>query len=206
MINFVVHFIPSGNLFLSPSYFFYLKEFALIFRCNTECFQLKKSHKKLLKRFNNFIKYDLKPKISELKSKSANVDSEVKLLENMDCSTVDIDVIENLTCLEKEDISPIASVSDVKDDQNISVKEIKGDCNVIDKSKMEQPKYDKVNKKKFMRRCKLIEKIKKRENCSDEQAVKILYDKCRSKQITKTLEQFLTEYSNCSEPKHTFKV
>ncbi|XP_017493621.1 PREDICTED: arginyl-tRNA--protein transferase 1-like [Rhagoletis zephyria] len=95
-----------------------------------------------------------------------------------------------------------SSVLKTKSDQ------LKSTITVNETDACTSPKKTKANnpsKKKYMRRQKLIAKIVKRQSCSEEEAKQILFERSEQKRKTKTLEEFLSESSNCPEVKHVFK-
>lgn len=162
-------------------------------RCDTENFQLKNSQKKVIKRFNNYVKFDVRPK----RNTASNVHSsqcESEMLDDIQCSRVDG------ASISKPREGDPSSESETK--SNVCELKLEEEpANVMAETKQVNP-----NKKRYKRQQKLIAKTMKRTGCSRAEAVRILAEKSCSKQKTKSLEQFLAEFDNCPEPKHTFKV
>lgn len=179
-------------------------------RCDAENFKLRKSHKKAIKNFNNYIKFGMKltraTKANE-NSQTVNMDDCEEQRNKAQQSASNFD--ENVQFKHfKEDTSPkdapsTASFLHEKSDHirsTIEVKE-KDASTSCGKTNVNNP-----SKKKYVRRQKLIAKIVKRQSCSEEEAKQILFERAAKKQKTKTLEDFLSEFSSCPEAKHVFKV
>ncbi len=179
-------------------------------RCDAENFKLRRSHKRVIKNFNNFIKYGTKlTRAAKTKDDSQTVDmddcKEQRAKAQQSASNFD----ENAKFkhfqegTSSNEALSTSSVLKTKSDQ------LKSTITVNETDACTSPKKTKANnpsKKKYMRRQKLIAKIVKRQSCSEEEAKQILFERSEQKRKTKTLEEFLSESSNCPEVKHVFKV
>lgn len=169
-------------------------------RCDAVNFKLSNSQKKVIKRFNNYIKHDVKPR-KNFKIEKMVIDSEISKLENISKEA-------SIKKINIANLEPEIDIEDKKEKQlNLPSGDLSNDKNVCElNNPTENNSKLKSTKKKFLRRQKLIEKIMKREQCSEDKAKKILQDKSCAKQKTKTLEDFLSEVENFPNAKHTFKV
>lgn len=175
-------------------------------RCDAANFKLSNSQKKVIKRFNNYIKHDVKPRVNS-KTEKMVIDSEISKLENIskEASNKKINI---------ESLKPEIDLSESKKEKQLNLPsgDLSNDVNVFEDKNQSNRNHEndctklKCTKKKFQRRQKLIQKIMKREHCSEDKAKKILSDKSSAKQKTKTLEDFLSEVDNFPNAKHTFKV
>lgn len=185
-------------------------------RCDAKNFILRKSHKKVIKNFNNFIKHGTKPaKASQAKAKSHSVNEDdcsekrnkvqqsVGNLENVQPKHVKVDFSKDTPTTSssvKQTTDPLKSAIIINEKGKNTTEEM----NVHSSTK--KTEENKPSKKKFMRRQKLIAKIVKRQSCTEEEAKQVLFERAAQKHKTKTLEDFLSESSNSPEVKHVFTV
>lgn len=172
-------------------------------RCDATDFKLTKSQKKAIKKFNNFIKYDIKSNNEKSKNPPESMDIESERLsmdsihKQISAQTINRECIDRN--IDERDEKTMNKITD-ESDEGKKEKSIVFNNNRI-KSEI------KMTKKKYLRRQKLVEKIIKRENCSEERAKEILWEKSCRKQKTKTLEDYLSDIGNSTATlKHTFKV
>lgn len=161
-------------------------------------FKLRKSHKKVIKTFNNYIKFDIKP---EKAAKSAN-----NIVFNAEKPNDEISKrVENVKFAHQQHVS--TSSSDYSPQPIEEVKTQNEPTNVsLPHRPLVQAKDYSTTKKKFKRRKRYIERLMKRTNCSQEEAKQHLYEKALSRQKVKSLETFLSEYANTQSAKHTFRT
>ncbi|OTF71981.1 hypothetical protein BLA29_006545 [Euroglyphus maynei] len=180
---------PVNNALCCPLY---------TIRCDATDFKLTKSQKKAIKKFNNYIGNDIRPTNGKIKSETESMDIESERLnmDNIPSSKISTKTINMKFVDEKNNDEPGEKANegsaDVKEKKSIDFNCMKSEI--------------KMTKKKYLRRQKLVEKLMKRENCSEERAKQILWEKSCRKQKTKTLEDYLSEIKNYDKPKHTFKT
>lgn len=187
------------------------------YRCDATKFILRKSHKKVLKKFINFIKNDSRPsgRFGEdaysalpntesvcLEDYSNLRDKAQDRAQNFDCTQQ-----ESSTCKANKVTQPRSSLNQVAISQR---NQGKSNPSVIPGHGAIEcgNAYEKINtnKRKYKRRQKLVHKIVKREACSEAEAKQLLAERAAKRQNRKTLEDYLAEASNCSDAKHSFTV
>ncbi|KAJ6224669.1 hypothetical protein RDWZM_003214 [Blomia tropicalis] len=173
-------------------------------RCDALEFKLRKSQKRVIKNFNNFIKFDLRKSSKKINEQNRDEfkNSEPNINEHKSISLDMIPVDKGFM----ESIDKMSTNPDNFSCQDNQETVCSGKSKEIKLDNEGPSKKPKLNKKKYLRRQRLVQKVMKRENCSEDEAKQILYDRSCQKQCTKSLEEFLSECDVGSDCKHQFKT
>lgn len=165
---------------------------------------MRKSQKRVIKNFNNFIKFDLRKSSKKINEQNCDEfkNSEPNINEHKSISLDMIPVDKGFM----ESIDKMSTNPDNFSCQDNQETVCSGKSKEIKLDNEGPSKKPKLNKKKYLRRQRLVQKVMKRENCSEDEAKQILYDRSCQKQCTKSLEEFLSECDVGSDCKHQFKV